>query len=157
MSARGKFIAIVVVIAVVLAAAVIYSEAKQKQKEEYYRQLETTETAAEEKDREPSVYEKKEAVKEKLSGRAFGAETDAGYIVYSFGPYGIRMNGYQDSSEEALLIVSDEGKYSLSDDLSQITMRFIKGGYYTYDFEILKKSIKLDGYKFKETDRVGED
>lgn len=157
MSAKGKFIAIAVVIAVILAAAVIYSDIKQKQKEEYYRQLETVEETKSKEDKEPSVYEMKEAVKEKLSGRAFGAETDAGYIVYSFGPYGVEMNGYQDSSDEALLIVSDEGRYSLSDDMSQITMRFIKGGNHTYDFEILKKSIRLSGYKFKETDRVGED
>lgn len=161
MSARGKFIAIIAAIALILAVAVIYSDYKEEQKAEYYENLETEQTISEketeEDESEPTTYELKEAVEDKLSGRAFGAETDAGYIVYSFGPYGIQMSCYQDSSSDSLLIAADSGKYTLSDDLSQITIRLIAGGNETYDFEILKKSIKLDGYKFKETDRIAED
>ncbi len=157
MSARGKFIAIALAIAVILAAAVIYSDYKEEQKAKYYRELETEKKEVEKKEKEPAPYEMKEAVKEKLSGRAFGAETDSGYIVYSFGPYGVQMSCYQDSSSDSLLIVDDSGRYSLSDDLSEITIRLISGGNQTYDFEISEKAIRLDGYKFKETDRMGED
>ena len=157
MSAKGKFIAIVAAIAVILAAAVIYSDYKEEQKAKYDKQIEAEETKADEKEKEPTPDELKEAVKEKLSGRAFGAETDAGYIVYSFGPYGVKMSCYQDSSSDSLLIVTDSGQYSLSDDLSEITIRLISGGNQTYDFEVLRKSIKLDGYKFKETNRKAEE
>ena len=157
MSARGKFIAIVAAVAVILAAAVIYSDYKEEQKAKYDKQIEAEETKADEKDKEPTPDELKEAVREKLSGRAFGAETDAGYIVYSFGPYGVQMSCYQDSSSDSLLIVTDSGEYSLSDDLSEITIRLISGGNQTYAFEISEKAIRLDGYKFKETDRMGED
>ena len=67
------------------------------------------------------------------------------------------MSCYQDSSSDSLLIVDDSGRYSLSDDLSEITIRLISGGNQTYTFEISEKAIRLDGYKFKETDRMGED
>ena len=157
MSARGKFIAIALAVAVILAAAVIYSDYKEEQKAKYYRELETEKKEAKKKEKEPAPYEMKEAVKEKLSGRAFGAETDSGYIVYSFGPYGVQVSCYQDSSSDSLLIVDDSGRYSLSDDLSEITIRLISGGNQTYAFEISEKAKKLDGYKFKETDRMGED
>ena len=67
------------------------------------------------------------------------------------------MSCYQDSSSDSLLIVTDSGQYSLSDDLSEITIRLLSGGNQTYDFEVLRKSIKLDGYKFRETNRKAED